>query len=195
MPWIEADRGYETPCYIWQGGRSGKYGYVHRNRCSAHRSAWIDANGPIPTGHHVHHLCLQPLCVRLEHLTLVSAGDHRWLHESGRKNRLSPEAINEIRTGPLSLKDVAAKYGISKSYASKVRNGLFPQDFAVPPDQLPERPATPQRSWNKGKTKLSAAAVRDIRESPLSLRKIGAKHGITATYASQIRRGLILGHL
>lgn len=187
----EEDLGFETPCHIWQGGRSGDYGWYKGT--FAHRHFWAVARGPIPPGGMIHHRCRQKRCVRVSHLRLVSGSEHRLLHpESARRNRLDKNAVRDIRTSPLSLKDIAQKYQISKSYASKVRAGLCPLQFAVPPEELPHRPLTPQKSWNKGTTRLTLDAVADIRSSELSLRAVAMKYGISATYAMKIRRGQVL---
>jgi HNH endonuclease len=73
------DRGYETPCWIWQGAkwRNG-YGVIHvlgtskangtsRNE-GAHRHAYNLRYGSIPAGKRVLHRCDQPDCVNWDHL-------------------------------------------------------------------------------------------------------------------------------
>lgn len=188
MDWTEEDCGYVTPCWIWQGPRSGNYGWATGRRMTIHRALWIDERGPLPPKTHLHHLCHQPLCVRLEHLLPLSPGAHRSVHpESGRKNRLSAEQVHDIRTSPLSLREMARKYGMSRPYIAQVRRGRFPQEFACAPEDLPYRPLTPQRSWNKGKSKLSPQAIAGIRRSRGSLRQIAARHDITAAYVARLR--------
>lgn len=65
------DRGYETPCWIWQGADSGRgYGHVwidgqHRY---AHRAAWEAAYGPIPHGMEIDHKCRVRACINPDHL-------------------------------------------------------------------------------------------------------------------------------
>ena len=52
-----------------KGINSNGYGY--------HRGTWIAANGPIPPGMEVCHVCDNPPCVNLEHLWLGTRSDNR----------------------------------------------------------------------------------------------------------------------
>ena len=64
-----------SPCIEWHLRRDkGGYGrkwYKGATR-AAHRVAWEKANGPIPTGMTIDHLCFNPGCVNLEHMRLLS---------------------------------------------------------------------------------------------------------------------------
>lgn len=74
------DRGYDTPCWEWQGTESGsrktKYGYkwdatVKRMR-PAHVMYWEQENGPVPSGLELDHLCRNKKCVRPDHCEPVT---------------------------------------------------------------------------------------------------------------------------
>lgn len=194
---VETESGYATPCLIWHGPMTKGYGWEYTMRMNAHKAAWTREHGDIPDGFVLHHLCRQLLCVRVDHLQLLTPTEHRKIHqgESGRKNKLTLEEVQDIRTSPWSLNDIADKYGISKPYASHVRRGLAPKEFAVAPDQLPHRDPTPQKLWNKGVSRLTANDVRAIRASRETLAVIAGEHGITMAYASQIRNGKALAHI
>lgn len=74
----EEDRGYATPCWIWQLWRS-KEGYGHMSdgtgrQRPAHRVMWENVNGPVPAGLQLDHLCRQPPCVNPDHLEPVTNG-------------------------------------------------------------------------------------------------------------------------
>jgi DNA-directed RNA polymerase subunit N (RpoN/RPB10) len=59
------DRGYDSPCWIWQGSTNGNgYGTINREgfRGYAHRFHFLKEHGEIPEGFHLDHLCLQRLC-------------------------------------------------------------------------------------------------------------------------------------
>jgi hypothetical protein len=65
----------ETGCHNWPGTlhRDG-YGLLGRNGKSmmAHRWYWIQANGPIPDGMQLDHLCRNPRCCNPDHLEVVT---------------------------------------------------------------------------------------------------------------------------
>jgi len=76
-----------TGCHVWLGGKSRKgYGTVgSRDGGStlAHRVAWEEANGPIPEGLTVDHLCQNKACINVDHMELVTSGEN-----SARAHRL-----------------------------------------------------------------------------------------------------------
>ena len=77
------DRGYETPCWIWQG-HVLPAGYAlkrkHGVRKLAHRWFYELEYGPISQGLHLHHLCQNKICVRPSHLTPLSPREHMKAH-------------------------------------------------------------------------------------------------------------------
>lgn len=50
----------------------------------SHRKAWILANGPIPAGHHVHHINGNKFDNRLENLECLPGSEHVAEHNRGR---------------------------------------------------------------------------------------------------------------
>lgn len=69
-------------CWLWTGSKT-KLGYGmfsidwrSNSRAMAHRWAWENANGPIPDGLQLDHLCRNPSCVRPEHLEPVTAAEN-----------------------------------------------------------------------------------------------------------------------
>lgn len=75
---VEQDRGYATPCWIWQGARSGRGGaypqfWMGGRNHLAHRVAYELLIGPIVDGLELDHLCRQTLCVRPLHLEDVTS--------------------------------------------------------------------------------------------------------------------------
>lgn len=63
-------------CWEWQGTVAPRgYGYLHVGAAKwvkAHRFSYETSVGPIPTGLVVDHLCLNPQCVRPDHLEAVT---------------------------------------------------------------------------------------------------------------------------
>lgn len=73
--YIEEDRGYSTPCWTWQKGKSGKgYGIVYTKKGGegAHRAMYKSIKGPIPDGLELDHLCRNTDCVNPSHLEPVT---------------------------------------------------------------------------------------------------------------------------
>ena len=66
-------------CWLWTGGHNGRYGFftidgrrATQRRDYAHRFSYELHVGPIPAGMVVNHLCETPLCVRPDHLEVVT---------------------------------------------------------------------------------------------------------------------------
>lgn len=78
-------RGLDTRCLLWTGPVAGAgYGalYVKNDMKYAHRYAWERANGPIPEGMYLDHLCHTPLCCEVTHLRIATPAENNW-HRSG----------------------------------------------------------------------------------------------------------------
>jgi hypothetical protein len=92
--YLEEDRGYDTPCWIWQGGhdRNG-YSWVNRaeHRGCAHVMYYKRAHGPVPPGMELDHLCRVRNCVNPDHLEVLTRAENI--------NRgYSPPAVNKRKT-------------------------------------------------------------------------------------------------
>jgi hypothetical protein len=79
--WAKVDKSGE--CWIWTGAnRNGTYGVIRHNGRSepTHRVTYELANGPIPEGMDIDHMCHVSLCCRPEHLQAVT-------HKQNAENR------------------------------------------------------------------------------------------------------------
>jgi len=78
-------------CIIWLGAISdngyGKFWFLDRN-IGAHVWAWIAANGPLPVGLQIDHLCRNRACVNARHLEAVT----------GRVNTLRGNTITALNS-------------------------------------------------------------------------------------------------
>jgi hypothetical protein len=102
-------------CWDW-GGAPDAYGYgrlrFEGKTRKAHRVAYEMAEGPIPDGMTVDHLCLNKMCVRVEHLEIVTFAENTrrsWLTRtraefcmrghprSGENLRVTPNGSRQCR--------------------------------------------------------------------------------------------------
>lgn len=86
LPYEIVDAGYRTPCWLWvRAVTHNAYPEMfvsralktRRRQLYAHRVYWARANGPVPRGHQVDHLCGNSRCVNPEHLEAVPVDVHR----------------------------------------------------------------------------------------------------------------------
>lgn len=81
--YTEGDRGYETPCWIWQL-RCSESGYAlytwtvnnKRTTRKMHRWYYEQAKGPVPEGLEIDHLCNQRDCVNPDHMEPVTRSEN-----------------------------------------------------------------------------------------------------------------------
>lgn len=79
-------------CIEWTGNLHGNgYGRmsVYGRRVKAHRYAWERANGPIPEGLLVDHICWNRACVNIEHLRLATHAQNLENLKTGRSGSKS----------------------------------------------------------------------------------------------------------
>lgn len=121
--YVVEDRGYKTPCWIWQGGKTEHgYGVVRdggRSR-GAHCVFYEQAGGVIPDGWDVHHECRVKSCVNPDHLEAITHAENVW---RDRRHTIPEEIVVAIRSAEGSHASVARRYGVSKSYVCDVRRG------------------------------------------------------------------------
>jgi hypothetical protein len=77
-------------CWYWTAAKLpkgyGKFG-VGSGWMLAHRYAWEQENGPVPTGMLICHTCDNPSCVRVSHLFLGTYGDNNNDRAAKRRTR------------------------------------------------------------------------------------------------------------
>lgn len=116
------DRGYKTPCWIWQGCIDVN-GYGKTVGQPAHHLYYKRAHGPFPEGLEPDHLCRVRSCVNPNHVEAVT---HAVNCQRSSRSKLSMEAAREIRTfyaQGLSQQSIANTMQVSKSAIKHVLHG------------------------------------------------------------------------
>ena len=120
-------------CWLWTGyvAKSG-HGKISQGVAKpgyAHRVAWEVLRGPIPTGTMVLHKCNVPSCVNPDNLYLGTAKENvadaiaaGVFHHPNR--RLTPDIVAAIRRDKRLHREIAADYGLCRSYVSALKKGL-----------------------------------------------------------------------
>jgi hypothetical protein len=117
--YIEEDRGYETPCWVWQKTLDN-YGYGllsfgRKMRKGAHIVSWQNANGPVPPGLELDHLCRVRACVNPSHLEPVTRAENI---RRGSRAKLTAEQVRELRAlvgAGMTHRSAAARFDVHKS--------------------------------------------------------------------------------
>jgi hypothetical protein len=116
--WLVDDRGFESPCWIWQG-RKDRLGYGRlKTKTVAHRWAYEQKHGPLSPKLHLDHLCEQPSCVNPDHLRPITPAEHKRRH-----SKLTWEQVEEIRRATTTQKEAAALYGVTEGHIGTIRRG------------------------------------------------------------------------
>lgn len=92
----------EGDCIVYTGSRSKKgYGQisVHYENIHAHRVAWELANGKIPAGMHIDHICHNKACIKVEHLRLTTPQQNKSNHNGANRNNKSTGVRNVGKQG------------------------------------------------------------------------------------------------
>lgn len=117
------DHGYETPCWAWLKGRSGRYGtmWVGGKLRLAHRVYYEREYGLIPPSLHLDHLCRYPECVRPDHHEPVT---HKENARRGSASKLNMQKAAEIRrlyaTGEYTTRQLGKRFDVNSSTISQV---------------------------------------------------------------------------
>lgn len=94
--YTEENRGYGTPCWIWNGRESKGYARTWHDgkERSAHIVFYEKRYGLVPEGLQLDHLCEQTNCVRPDHLEAVTTTENT---RRGNRAKLSTESVQAAR--------------------------------------------------------------------------------------------------
>ena len=115
-------------CLVWTARKnSDGYGIVtvRRRQWKAHRLAYTDAWGEIPTGMVVRHKCDNPACVNPSHLQLGTDADNAKDKAIRRRVpvKLSEDQVRLIRSDARTMREIGNKYGVSASLICLIKSG------------------------------------------------------------------------
>lgn len=127
------DRGYETPCWIWQLTQSSGYGQISRggdkSPIGAHVRFWEDANGPVPDGLQIDHRCRVSTCVNPAHLEAVTPAENARRRPN---TKLTADAVREVRRmlgDGFPRAPIAERFGVSVGTISDIKYGRIWRDI------------------------------------------------------------------
>lgn len=108
-------------CWIWQWSKDHKgYGLHYRDGRydRAHRVAYERANGPIPEGLVLDHLCRVKACVNPSHLEAVEVATN---NRRGLLAKLTADDVRAIRRSTASNVVMADVYGVTLQNIRRIR--------------------------------------------------------------------------
>lgn len=120
--YVAEDRGYTSPCWIWQrsvhgpGMKTGKgYGVIQRVgiRKPAHQAFWEDRNGPVPEGKEIDHLCRVTVCVNPDHLEAVTHAENTRRRTTSKITMEQARQMRVLWAKGWMQKAIAAHFSIS----------------------------------------------------------------------------------
>lgn len=123
--YIEQDRGYETPCWVWVRARTvDGYGKLRiaRRDIMAHRFYYVLHRDELPSTMHIHHQCEIVECVNPWHLQAVEPAHHARI---GSRLKLDYEAAESIRrmAERFHPSEIAAIYGVTQPHVYNILAG------------------------------------------------------------------------
>ena len=126
VDYLIEDRGYATPCWVWQQGKS-KQGYgmvaLGGKRFLMHRVMYEQSFGPVPEGLELDHLCRIRHCINPAHLEAVT---HAVNTQRGARAKLNEDLVRQAkgrnRAGESHV-SIARSFGVDPSIICDLVNG------------------------------------------------------------------------
>ena len=134
--YLVEDRGYKTPCWIWQmskdengyGRKSAPYKGGYRS-IGAHRAYYEEFKGPIPSGYDVDHLCFVPSCVNPDHLEAVTPLENERRRRYVMLSEDKIPTIKLLRSWGVPYGKIGAIFGVKATTICAICQGLNWKDL------------------------------------------------------------------
>ena len=130
IDYLEVDRGYDTPCWIWQHHINRGYGKTNIKRAgrmrseSAHKAYYEDRYGVVPKGMELDHLCRVRSCVNPTHLEPVSHAENMRRGAVAKLTHAQVEQIRRIREeAELPVPRIAKAFGVAPHAIYRILSG------------------------------------------------------------------------
>lgn len=113
----------DTRCIVPISHKLNKDGYfrkmINGEWVMYHRYIWIKANGSIPDGYEINHLCKNRACCNLDHLEMLEGSEHAIESNTGRNGKRKASAKKHwLETGCKGV-ELAKEFGVSFGSACK----------------------------------------------------------------------------
>jgi hypothetical protein len=125
--YLEEDRGFSSPCWIWQHARA-KAGYgltrdEDKKTVTAHRVYYQRVVGPIPPKLQLDHLCRVRECVNPAHLEAVTNAENTRRGWMTRLNREKVERIKLLAASGVRFVEISKIYDVSANHIGSIVHG------------------------------------------------------------------------
>lgn len=133
--WDKVDKKGPDDCWEWTAcTRRGHGGFWLDGRLvGAHRFAWEQVNGPIPSGLHVRHSCDNPPCVNINHLRLGTHQDNMadTVIRKRRKSKLRHliSDIHAMKDKGWKNRQIARYFGVAHTSVGRILSGDMLENY------------------------------------------------------------------
>lgn len=121
------DRGYQTPCWVWQRALISGYGdgWFDGIHMLAYRWTYQRFHGSLPPRHRqLDHLCRVRACCNPLHLEAVTRTENV---RRGSKAKLTVDQVAEILLSTESYRALAKRFGVTHQTIAYYRSGDYEQ--------------------------------------------------------------------
>jgi transposase len=177
--YVEEDRGWKSPCWIWQL-KISKFGYGKRKIAGkeepAHRIFYEAKYGKVPEGLCLDHLCRVRCCVNPDHLEAVTELENKRRGLVAKVSKKQAASISDMYKSGMSQYEIARKFGLQQSQISRILNGVRWAGIV-------------EKTETRSPVKLTEDQVREIRERRASgetYKQLYTRFGISNTQVGRI---------